>query len=339
MLYSTAQRKILIIEDESVFRMTLGAYLRSKKFLVLETKNGAEGLAGVAMFHPDLVLCDLHMPGMQGHQVISCIHQRYPFMPVLVISGMARFADVTRALREGACDYLLKPITDWNVVTEAIEESLLHSGPENHYRELQQHRSVLRKDDYIATRLMHMMQKSSPVQLGHWQIDFTSTTPLLYVDFYPVDDALMVVIVELYAGMADVAFIAAMIKFLLDPPYRQYQQNENQLFDSPRNVLSYLNWHICQSGILCNINCSALLLSDKPEMVHFANAGLSSPHWLKKAANLSLGLLPEVEYQNFNKEVNFPFEMKIQSEIEHELVLRISKIPHSKRATSVVAPY
>lgn len=338
MLHRTGQWKILIIEDEAVFRMMLGAYLRSKNFLVLETKNGAEGLAGVAMFQPDVVLCDLHMPGMPGHQVISCIHNRYPFMPIIVVSGLAKFDDVTQALREGACDYILKPITDWNVVLEAIHECLQHSDPDSHYQELQKHRSLLRKDDYTSTKLMQMMQKSSPIQLGQWLIDFSSTTPLLYVDFYPVEDALMVVIVELYAEMMDVAFVAAMIKFLLDPPYRQYQQNENQLFDSPRNILSYLNWHVCQSGILCNINCSALLLSDKAEQVHFANAGLSSPHWLKKAANLSLGLLPEVEYQNFNKVISYPFEMKIQSEIQHELVLKISKVQNIKGAASLATP-
>lgn len=334
---SNDQRKILIIEDEAVFRMMLGAYLRSKNFLILEAKNGAEGLAGVAMFQPDVVLCDLHMPGMPGHQVIHCIHQRYPFLPIIVISGIIKFDEVTQALREGACDYLLKPITDWNIVEEAIRQSQTGNDPEMQYHELQQHRSLLRKDDYTSTRLMQMMQKSSPINLGPWEINFSSTTPLLYVDFYPIDNALMVVVVELYAGMLDVAFVAAMIKFLLDPPYREYQESANQIFDSPRRVLEYLNWHICQSGILCNINCSALLLSDQRETVHFANAGLSSPHWLKKAANLSLGLLPDVEYQNFNKAIDYPFELKIQSEINHELVLKISKNKHMKRAASDAA--
>ncbi len=331
------QRKILIIEDEAVFRMTLGAYLRGKNFLVLEAKNGAEGLAGVAMFQPDVVLCDLHMPGMPGYQVIRCIHHRYPFLPIIVISGIIKFDEVTQALREGACDYLLKPITDWNIVEEAIQQCKSCNEPENHYQELQKHRSLLRKDDYTSTKLMQMMQKSSPFSFGSWQIDFLSTTPLLYVDFYPVDNALMVVVVELYAGMLDVAFVAAMIKFLLDPPYREYQENENQIFDSPCRVLEYLNWHICQSGILCNLNCSVLLLSDQQETVHFANAGLSSPHWLQKAANLSLGLLPNVEYQNFNKAIDYPFELKVQSEINHELVLKISKNTHIKRAASDAA--
>ena len=51
--------------------------------------------------------------------------------------------------------------------------------------------------------------------LGQWRIDYSSTTPLLYAEFYSVDNALMVVIVELYAEMLDVAFVAAMIKFFI----------------------------------------------------------------------------------------------------------------------------
>jgi CheY-like chemotaxis protein len=325
MAHSASQQKILVIEDEAVFRMTLGAYLRNKHYLVMESKDGAEGLACVAMFQPDVVVCDLHMPKMSGHQVIDIIHQRYPNIPVIVISGVARFDDVTQALREGACDYLLKPITDWNMVTDAIEQSLSLAQPGNHYQELQDHRIVLRKDDYVATKLMYMLQKPSPIKIDKWHIDYSSSTPLLYADFFSVESNLMVVIVELYAEMLDVAFVAAMIKFLLDPPYRQYQQEGNHIFDSPRNVLSYLNWHICQSGILCNINCSVLLLSDTMDTLHFANAGLSSPHWLKQAANLSLGLLPEVEYHNFTKVVNLPFEMVVQGEAENNLILKIEK--------------
>jgi CheY-like chemotaxis protein len=324
MVHRASQQKILLIEDEPVFRMTLGAFLRSKNYLLMESKDGAEGLACVAMFQPDVVLCDLHMPGLTGHQVINIIHQRYPTIPIIVISGVARIDDVTQALREGACDYLLKPITDWAVVTEAIEQSLSNAAPVNHYQELEYHRDLLRKDDYIATKLMQMMQqKSSPITLGHWHIDYISSTPLLYADFYLVNNALMVVIVELYAEMLDVTFVAAMIKFLLDPPYRQYLHHENHIFDSPRNVLSYLNWHICQSGILCNINCAVLLLADDSEIAHFANAGLSFPHWLKKAANLSLGLLPDVEYHNFNKLISYPFEMQVQGEAENHLQLKI----------------
>lgn len=326
MVHRANQPKILLIEDEPVFRMTLSAFLRSKNYLLMESKDGAEGLACVAIFQPDVVLCDLHMPGLTGHQVISIIHQRYPTIPVIVISGVARFDDVTQALREGAYDYLLKPITDWNIVTDAIAQALSKSQTEDHYQELQQHRALLLKDDYTATKLMQMMQqKASPLTLGAWQVDYTSSAPLLYADFYLVNHDLMVVIVELYAEMLDVAFVAAMLKFLLDPPYRQYLHNENHIFDSPRNVLSYLNWHICQSGILCNINCAVLLFSNQTETMHFANAGLSSPHWLQKTANLSLGLLSEVDYHNFNKVVSYPFELGVVGEAESNLLLKITK--------------
>lgn len=321
------QQKILIIEDEAVFRMTLSAFLRQNHFLVMDAQNGAEGLALVAMFQPDIVLCDLHMPVLDGHQVINIIRKRYPDIPVIVISGVDNFDEIRQVLREGACDYLLKPISQWQVVKEAIHDCLLHKHCESqNLKELEEHRQALQHDDFSASRLLQMVKKDSPFTVPGWKIDFQASTPFLYADFYAVEQGLMVVIIELYAEMLDAAFIAAMIKFLLDPPYRQFQNHENQVFESPRNVLNYLNWHLNQSGILCNINCSVLMLQKNSDVLHYANAGISSPYWLKQASNLSLGLLPEMEYRNFNKSVQYPFEMTVQTDLVGELKLVVSPI-------------
>ena len=89
------QLKILVIEDEPVFRTTLVAQLRQGGNLVYEAANGVEGLAVVAMYQPDLVLCDLQMPMMDGHQVIACINRRYPHIPIIVVSGQDNMQDVS----------------------------------------------------------------------------------------------------------------------------------------------------------------------------------------------------------------------------------------------------
>ena len=59
MSYPDGQRKILVIEDEPVFRATLLAFLRQQNHLVYVAENGLDGLAAVAVYHPDLVLCRL----------------------------------------------------------------------------------------------------------------------------------------------------------------------------------------------------------------------------------------------------------------------------------------
>lgn len=319
----SAQKKILIIEDEAVFRMTLGALLRSRHFLVLEAANGLDGLAGVAMFQPDVVLCDLQMPGMTGHEVIECIHYKYPKIPVIVISGVAKFEDVTQALREGASDYLIKPIGDWNVVVDAIRQCLNNSELNAEYGELQHQRINLRKDDVTATRMMQMLQKSSPVRMGEWRVVFQSSNSLLYCEVYQTHSGLLVLVIELAAEMLDVAFIAAMIKFLLESPYQQYLKHENHLFDSPSELLGYLNWHIYQSGILCNINCAIFSLSKQHERLIFSNAGFASPSWLKNSANLALGLLPNTDYHNFEKDIVYPFAFTMHGDNEHEMHIEV----------------
>lgn len=157
MSYPGGQRKILVIEDEPVFRATLLAFLRQQNHLVYVAENGLDGLAAVAVYHPDLVLCDLNMPGMDGHQVIQCIAARFPQTPVMVISGQANLDDVTRALRAGAKDYLIKPIRNWPALSQAIEECLESVTEAQHYGELAAHLSRLHRDDVAATELLSAM--------------------------------------------------------------------------------------------------------------------------------------------------------------------------------------
>lgn len=321
----SAQRKILIIEDEAVFRMTLGAFLRSRHFLVLECESGLDGLAAVAMFQPDVILCDLEMPGMSGHEVIECVHYKYPHIPIIVISGVAKFDVVTQALREGASDYLMKPIQDWNQVVDAANQCIANQELNAAYCELQGHRIALRRDDVTATRLLQMLKKHSPVCIEPWQVKFESTTTLFYVEVYKTHQSLMVLAIELAAEMMDGAFVAAMIKFLLEAPYQHYLQHENTLFDSPAELLGYLNWHLYQTGILCNINCSVMLVSALHERILFSNAGFSSPVWLSQGANLSLGLFPQTDYHCFEHQVQYPLAMTIHGEQGHKLSIEIRR--------------
>jgi DNA-binding NarL/FixJ family response regulator len=57
-----------------------------------QAEDGIEGLSAAALYHPDVVLCDLNMPNMDGHEVIACLTARYPQVPVIVISGQDQMA-------------------------------------------------------------------------------------------------------------------------------------------------------------------------------------------------------------------------------------------------------
>lgn len=323
MSYPGGQRKILVIEGEPVFRATLLAFLRQQNHLVYVAENGLDGLAAVAVYHPDLVLCDLNMPGMDGHQVIQCIAARFPQTPVMVISGQANLDDVTRALRAGAKDYLIKPIRNWPALSQAIEECLESVTEAQHYGELAAHLSRLHRDDVAATELLSAMAPPHEQTLQRWQTRYHSSSPLLLPEFLELNGQLMLVVMELSFMGADAAFIGAMIKFLLHGPYRQYQQGESRLLDSPGSVLEYLNWNLYESGLRGNVNMAVILVSEQDEQVRFANAGLTSPSWLQRANGIPLGMLRQTDYPTFQRVMNKPCVLQFRADSGDELSVEL----------------
>ncbi len=324
MSVSDSQRRVLVIEDEPVFRSTLVAQLQAHGDLVFEAEDGTAGLAAVAMFHPDIVLCDLSMPGMDGHQVIECICCGFPAIPVIVVSGKANLEDVTRALRAGAKDYLIKPIQNWPALFDAMNECLSSLDEESAYSELVAHLSHFRRDDLAATQLLHSMAPPNQQKLLHWQASYQSSSPMLLPVFLELKEELLLVVMELSVLGANSAFIGAMVKFLLHAPYRQYMQGESRLLDSPGAVLEYLNWHLCESGLQGNINMAAILLSASDEQIRFANAGLASPSWLQHALGMPLGIMRQADYPTYRRYESKPFELQVKVDSGAEMSVQLA---------------
>ncbi|MEJ2419843.1 MAG: response regulator, partial [Exilibacterium sp.] len=107
-----ANRKLLIIDDDTIVRQNIVAYLEDSGFDVYQASDGRCGLALFRRDPPDLVLSDLRMPGVDGLQVLKEVHEQSPEIPVIVISGAGVMSDVVEALRLGASDYLIKPVVD-----------------------------------------------------------------------------------------------------------------------------------------------------------------------------------------------------------------------------------
>jgi PAS domain S-box-containing protein len=116
--------KILIMEDEELTRKSIAMYLVSKKFKVLEAKNGRIGLELFRREKADLILLDLRMPEMDGMEVLSVVSEEFPETPVIVISATDKVSDSVEALRLGAWDYVIKPIQDMTVLYHVIQMAL-----------------------------------------------------------------------------------------------------------------------------------------------------------------------------------------------------------------------
>jgi len=118
--------KVLVIEDGDVLRRFLRFVLENKfHFIVMEAKNGVEGLDILSRELPFLVILDLMMPEMNGVEVLNKIreNERTKDLPVIICTSVSDKRIVTGLIKKGITDYLLKPI-NVNQVSDKINEVL-----------------------------------------------------------------------------------------------------------------------------------------------------------------------------------------------------------------------
>ena len=108
-----------LVEDGQTWEETLelAALLKREGYTTETAADGFKALPKVDEWGPDLVLTDLHMPAMTGIELMTHIHQRDPEIPVIVMTAYAAVDTAISALKQGAADYLTKPLR--------IEELLL----------------------------------------------------------------------------------------------------------------------------------------------------------------------------------------------------------------------
>lgn len=99
---------ILIIDDEPQIRKLLAIVLDNSNFDTMSAENGKMGIAMAANHHPDLILLDIGLPDMTGHQVLKELNLWYP-NPIIILSVINNESDIVSALDNGATDYLTKP--------------------------------------------------------------------------------------------------------------------------------------------------------------------------------------------------------------------------------------
>ena len=123
--------KLLIIDDDRNLTDSLKKYLEVKQFEVTVVDSGAGGIEAARQLNPEVILLDLMMPGIDGWQVCAAI-RAFSRCPILIFSGVINSEMVTKALDEGADDYLIKPAPP-NVIASRLQRlaRLARANPSN----------------------------------------------------------------------------------------------------------------------------------------------------------------------------------------------------------------
>lgn len=119
-------RLILCIEDEETLRRDIADELLEAGYRVLEASNGTEALAHLHTHRPDLILCDISMPGLNGYELLKIVQDEgsdYADVPFVFLSALGDPREIVEGKRLGADDYLVKPI-DYDLLLSTVDARL-----------------------------------------------------------------------------------------------------------------------------------------------------------------------------------------------------------------------
>lgn len=125
--------KVLLVDDESWNReliRSLGSWEELGMEVLGEAEDGLQALSMIEGAMPHIVITDMRMPGADGVRLMQSLHDRFPDIQIIVVSGHDDFRYAQSAVRYGAADYLLKPIDprELNAVLAKCRERLESGG-------------------------------------------------------------------------------------------------------------------------------------------------------------------------------------------------------------------
>jgi CheY-like chemotaxis protein/CRP-like cAMP-binding protein len=118
-------KKILLIEDDITLRETTAEILELENYSVLTAANGKEGVTLAIETKPDLIVCDIMMPELDGYQVLNKLsaNETTKRIPFIFMSAKTEMGEIRKGMDLGADDYLTKPVNE-ELLISAIESRL-----------------------------------------------------------------------------------------------------------------------------------------------------------------------------------------------------------------------
>ena len=144
-------KKVLLIEDDAIIRENTAELLELSNFNVITAPNGKIGVELAKRDTPDIVVCDIMMPELDGYGVIEALSKNNDtkYIPFIFLSAKTERTDVRKGMDLGADDYITKPFTEEELIS-AIESRLAKAAILRDERN-NQNESVPENEDEIKT--------------------------------------------------------------------------------------------------------------------------------------------------------------------------------------------
>jgi len=166
--------RLLTIDDEPSIRNSIAVYFEDCGFVIDEAADGIQGLEIVKQRRPDIVVTDLRMPRMGGHEFIEELRIIDDNLPVVVVSGTGVIGDAIEALRLGAWDYITKPIQDLAELELIVERCIERANLIRENREYH-----LNLEDLVAQRSAELRKLFKAVEQSANSVIITDVNGLI----------------------------------------------------------------------------------------------------------------------------------------------------------------
>ena len=153
-------KNILIIEDEAQIRNNIREILELSEFEAIVAENGLQGLQLAKDKHPDLIICDLMMPELDGYGVLTQLRQDITTatIPLIFLTAKSQWSDLRRGMELGADDYLTKPFQA-NELLQAITTRLDKKAIANEHTQ--------EKLKHLSSSISHSLPHEINTPLNH----------------------------------------------------------------------------------------------------------------------------------------------------------------------------
>jgi DNA-binding NtrC family response regulator len=164
-------RTILVVDDEETVLRVVGVMLRKQGFEVRACSTAQEALSILADrgVPADVVLTDLHMPGLSGMDLLRVCRQRWPELPVIMMTGRATVPAAIESMKLGAYDFLVKPFDPIDTLVSTVRRAV-------DYKSLVERNTFLERQAALAGRFEQIVGTSAPMRRLYTLIESVAPT-------------------------------------------------------------------------------------------------------------------------------------------------------------------
>lgn len=138
---ATSRTRFLIVDDEPSIVKMMALILRQAGYICIGCQSGQDALQLIDTQEFDAILCDVQMPGMSGTELLHIVREKHPLIAFLMVTGVHDIRVGVQAMKEGADDYLLKPLNLEAVlvsIRQVLERKKLEAELENYRLHLEE---------------------------------------------------------------------------------------------------------------------------------------------------------------------------------------------------------